>query len=390
MPRLRQHVLLAVTDPVSLRLLDGLPKTLTERGWSVDVVVGGFAPTVEGATTRVVPMRRQPTPVADLLSLLTWMRVLRRSHPSAVVVGTPKAGLLGLLAARMTRVPVRIYHLRGLRLETTSGVSTWLLTLLERLAMSAATAVVAVSPSLRDECLTRRLTDESKIIVLGRGSSNGVDLARFSPADPETRQACRSRLGLDPTLDVIGFVGRLTPSKGLSVLAQAALLARGAYPFQILLVGSEEREGYARSLLSILRVAGIPTTHVPWVEDVSQVYPAMDLLCLPSLREGFPNVVLEAAASSLPVVTTDATGCRDSVIPSVTGWIAQAGDAADLSRCLISALANDGRRRSMGKAARRFVEENFDRNRVQDNLADYLAAQVGLADARVRADEYGG
>lgn len=368
------RVLLAVTDPVSLRLLSGLPVALSERGWQVDVVVGGESPSLPGATTWLVPMQRDAAPLADLVALVRWIRLVRRRHPSAVLVGTPKAGLLGLLAAWITRVPVRVYHLRGLRLESAHGIQARVLTILERVAMRAATAVVAVSDSLRDECLNRRLTDPSKIVVLGRGSSNGVDLGRFAECFPISRADRTAKWGLDPSLDVVGFVGRVTPSKGLTTMVDAAQVAssQGAR-FQVLLVGPEEVPGYGRQLIRALESAGVPAAHVPWVDDVATVYPAMDVLCLPSLREGFPNVVLEASAASLAVVTTDATGCRDAVMPDVTGWISKAGDVDDLARALGVALSDGERRRQVGAAGRRFVEESFARAHVQGLVANFLS-----------------
>ena len=114
------------------------------------------------------------------------------------------------------------------------------------------------------------------------------------------------------------------------------------------------------------------------VTDVVDLYRAMDIFCLPSLREGFPNVVLEAAACGLPVITTTATGCRDSVRPE-TGWVSCAGDPHDLARCLIAALTNPGARSAMGTAGREWVERDFERRHIQALIGEYL---VGVLRAR--------
>lgn len=370
------RVILGVTDPVSLRLMEGLPGRLARDGWSVDLVVGAPVASVEGATIHVIPMRRNPSPWADLVALVRWTRLVRQLRPAAVMVGTPKAGLLGILAARLCRVPVRIYHLRGLRLETSRVPTAWLLYLLELIVMRASTSVLAVSPSLREQCVARGLVKGDKIVVLGGGSSNGVDLGRFSPPSPSRRRETRTELDLAPSLPVVGYVGRLTRSKGLSVMVQAVADTREAVDLQVLLVGSEEEAGYADQLLGELALGGVRTRHLPWMEDPAAAYSAMDVLCLPSLREGFPNVVLEASASNIPVVTTDATGCRDSVRPGETGWIARRGDASDLSACLKLALSDGPLREAMGRRARSMVEADFGRSRVQDAIATFLKNSV--------------
>ena len=369
----RRRLLVAVTDPQSIRLLDGVPARLTADGWDVHLVVGAAAPQVAGATVHVVPMTRNPAPLADLLSLVRWVRTVRRLRPDVVLVGTPKAGLLGSLAARLCRVPTRIYHLRGLRLETADGVLRQALALLERLAMSGATRVLSVSHSLASECVQLGLAPPDKFTVLGAGSSNGVDIEHFSPPTPEQRRVAREQFGWSMGPPVVGYVGRMTPEKGLDDLVEAAARACGTTSMRVLLVGSEEEPGYAAVLTSRLEAAGIEAVHVAGVTDPAPLYHAMDVFCLPSRREGFPNVALEAAASGLPVVTTNATGCRDAVLPGSTGWVARVADPDDLAGCLVRALESETERTRLGLAGRRLVETAFERTAVQQMLVEFLA-----------------
>lgn len=377
----KDRIVIAVTDPKSLRLLTGLPRLLSDTGWDVHLVLGSPADAPPGCTVHVVPMTRTPSPWADLRSLVRWVRLLRRLRPGLVLAGTPKAGLLCTVAAAAVRVPERIYHLRGLRLETAAGAAGSLYTWLEKLAMRASTHVLAVSPSLVSKCIELGLAPRAKLDVLGAGSSNGVDLEVYAPPSAEQRAAARDALDVPTDRPVVLYVGRMTPDKGLDNLAEAARFLSDGPEYSVVLVGDDERPGYAADIEQRLTATGVPTMHVAGVSEPLPYYHAADVLCLPSLREGFPNVVLEAAACGLPVVTTDATGCRDAVQPEVTGWLSVAGDPVSLSEALLGALEDGGRRAGFGSAGRRWVESEFSRATVQTNIVHYLATLTN-SDAR--------
>jgi len=378
MPETRR-VLIGVTSDLSLSLMRGLPQYLASRGWDVHVV-SSPGPGLDalrgeqGLTVHALRMAREPSPLADARALLSWISLLRRVRPDAISVGTPKAGLLGGLAARWTRVPWRIYHLRGLRLETTTGVRRSILAILERTAMASSNMVISVSASLRQRVVDLGLVDGSRIRVLGHGSSNGVELPARPPSTEE-RAAARQRLGLEPQPPVVGFVGRLTPDKGLDVLAAArALLAERGVDHQLLIVGGVDEQADP-AILDALRSVGRPPIETGQVPDARSFYAAMDLLCLPTLREGFPNVVLEAAAAGIPAVTTDATGAVDSVVDGATGLIAAVGDPGSLADRLQELLeATAGARRAMGQTARERAGRDFSRDQVWALFADALGS----------------
>lgn len=385
----RPRILLGVTVDMSLRLMRGFPEYLVQHGWDVHVV-SSPGPALDelrgadGVTVHALAMAREPSPASDLAALRKWIALLKKVKPDLISVGTPKAGLLGGLAARLTRVPRRIYLLRGLRMETSTGVRRKIFAAVERLAIGSAHHVVAVSPSLRDRAIELRLVRPQKISVIGKGSSNGVDVELFDRknfSDAERTQLAE-RLGLVAGVPVVGFVGRLTHDKGLKVLADArTILSRSGIDHQLLVVGGLDDPSGEVSLDGndeSLRPA-VVTGHVPNPETYYQV---MDLLCLPTLREGFPNVVLEAAASGIPTVTTTATGAIDSVIDGSTGFLATVGSAESLADRLSALLRDERRRFAMGSASAEQVRAHFSRDEVWSLTETYYADVVSSLDGQ--------
>lgn len=375
----RPVIVLGVTVDLSLRLMAGFPAYLVSRGWEVHVVCSPSAALdalaeVDGVTVHPLPMRRDPAPFADLRSLVAWIRLLRRVRPDVVSTGTPKAGLLGMLAARLTRVPSRVYLLRGLRLETATGLGRRILTLLERLSISSAQVTIAVSRSLAARAVELRLGRPERFVVLGDGSSNGVDVEAIErlSQDAGERSALRAQLGLDDR-PVVGFVGRLTEDKGVAVLGDALrqLRSRGT-DVQLLLVGAAESGGE-----DPLGAAGATVVRTGFVTDPERYYAAMDLLCLPTFREGFPNVVLEAAAAGIPTVTTDATGAVDSVVDGETGLVVPVRDATALADAIGRLSAEPELRARLGAAARVRARERFARPVVWAAQEEFYRSVLG-------------
>ncbi|MGJ4844562.1 glycosyltransferase family 4 protein [Leifsonia sp. Le1] len=374
----KPRIVLGVTVDLSLRLMAGFPQFLAERGWDVHVVSSPGArldalAEVDGVTVHALTMAREPSPLSDLRSLIAWTRLLRRLRPDVVSVGTPKAGLLGGIAARLTRVPGRVYMLRGLRLETSTGVSRRVFTLLERLAVRSANVVLAVSQSLAARAVELGVTPASKVRVLGLGSSNGVDVAALDRAnfDDAALDALAERHGIDRRIPTIGFVGRLTADKGLDLLSEALsdLVAKGI-PHQLLVVGgSEDDTGDRRDWQSKTVLTG-------HVDDPEPYFHLIDVLCLPTKREGFPNVVLEAAAASRPTVTTDATGAVDSVVDGVTGFVVPRTSSSALAEALATLLADRDVRERMGQAARARVVAEFSNHIVWERHEAFYRSQL--------------
>lgn len=349
------RIVLGVTSSQSLKLLEGFPEHLAGRGWEVHVVSSDGATSVcSGVTHHSLNMRREPSPLHDARSMLAWVALLRRLHPDAVVVGTPKAGLLGMVAAFLLRVPVRIYLLHGLRLETETGAKRKVLLTLEKVAARCATVVQAVSPSLRGEAIRHGIADAGHVVVLGSGSSNGVTIREVLPREP-VRNSLR-----------VGFVGRLTEDKGVEVLLRAVVrLRREGSAATLRLVGGVESPAYLERLRAI---AGPDSAE--WMEltghvhDPTPHYASMDVLCLPTRREGFGNVILEAAVQEVPAIASRVTGCVDAVEDGVSGWLFPVDDVGALAGVLRGIQRDPAQLTSRGQAARQRAIEKFAQDKV--------------------------
>jgi len=316
----------------------------------------------EGVGSVALPMRRVIAPFADIWSLARLWWLLRRLKPDVTEFSTPKAGLLGTVAAKLAGVPIRVYMLRGLKLETSTGLKRLILLAAERLASSCAQVVLCNSESLRAQAQELGVAPRRKLSLLGEGSSNGVDMERFSPGPTDVRE----QIGIPATCRVVGFVGRLTRDKGVPELVEAFDAIMNADPnAHLLLVGWFDGAEDALPASLRERIERHKNIHCTgFVDNTAPYYRAMDVLVLPTWREGFPNVVLEAAASGVPVITTVATGSRDSVDPEVTGLLIPPGHPEAISEAVLSLLRNPARRQRMGKAARIWVKDHYVDGRV--------------------------
>jgi glycosyltransferase involved in cell wall biosynthesis len=381
-PQTLPGIVVGVTNHETCLVLKGRLRSLREAGFRVTLVSSpgallGRTAAAECVEWHAVPMRRKITPIADIVSLYRLCRLLRSLKPDMAEFSTPKAGLLGMLAARLCGVPRRIYILRGLKLETTTGFKRRVLLAAERLAAACAHLVLCNSESLRAEALSLRIAPATKLLLLGAGSSRGVNTQQYSPGLSDVRR----RYSIPPDAHVVGYVGRLTRDKGLPELVYAFDTILLADPgSHLLLVGwfdaSEDLLGrHVRS-----RIESHPRIHLTgYVEDPSAYYRAMDVMVLPSWREGFPNVVLEAAATGIPVITTFSTGSRDSVVPEVTGLLIPPGYPEAISEAVLKLLRNPELRERMGKAARAWVHEHYEDERVLGSAATYYKSLLATA-----------
>ncbi len=365
----RPVMVVGITHPQTCLVLNGRLRALQAAGFRVVLISspGDFLDRIardEGVEAVPIPICRYIAPLADLVSLMRLCRVLLQLQPDVTEFSTPKAGLLGNLAAWMCRVPVRVYLLRGLRLETLGGMKRHIVLAAERIASACAQHVVCNSRSLQAKALELGVAPARKLHLIGRGSSNGVDTERFSPGP----DVLRKTLPIFRQAPVVGFVGRLTEDKGIPELVEAFDEVLKEVPSaRLLLVGWFDRSDDALSESLRRRILTHPAIiYTGYVADTAAYYKAMDVMVLPTWREGFPNVVLEAAASGIPVITTIATGSRDAVIPEVTGLLVPAGYPRAIAESVLRLIRNPQDRLRMGLAARAWVIDRFVNGRVLD------------------------
>ena len=367
-------IVLGVTTQELCLILGARLRALLRAGFRV-VLVSGPGELLErtasgiGVECVALPMRRCIAPLADLVALVRLWWILGSYNPDLVEFSTPKAGLLGMVAARLRGVPRRIYMLRGRKLERSRGFKRWILLAAERVACSCAHRVLCNSKSLLAEAVALGLAPAGKLLVLGEGSSNGVDVEHFSPGPSVVRE----QFSIPRDAPVVGFVGRLTRDKGLPELIEAfdrILLAEPST--HLLLVGWFDRAEDALDAGLRDRIHNHPRIHCSgFVSDTSPYYRGMDLMVLPTWREGFPNAVLEAAATGIPVVTTESTGARDAVIAEVTGLLIPPGYPEAIVEAVVKLLRNPERRSHMGRAARAWVTEHYSEEQVLGLTANY-------------------
>ena len=310
-----------------------------------------------------IPMARKPAPLADMRSLLRVARFLSQNHFDIVHSSTPKAGFLTALAGTLARVPVRIHTFTGQPWVELTGLNRRIPRECDRIIAKLVTQCYADSPSQRDFLISEGLVSPSKISVIGAGSISGVDLHRFSLGawGGETARQTRRELGIPSDALVIAFVGRVVRDKGIvELLAAFETLAKSNPSVHLLLVGpfEPERDPLPEETLEGLkrhpRVHGVGFSVTP-----EKFLAVADIFCLPSYREGFGSVVIEAAAMELPAVVTRVTGLVDAVVDGVTGLIVPPKNVSRLAEALRTLAASKELRQSLGCAARDRVVRDF-------------------------------
>ena len=379
----RVRVVNILTSSLTVRFLEGQPEYFENKGFEIVVVSspGDELGKVQrnGARTVAIPMAREISLWRDVLSLWRIWRVLSRLRPAITNVATPKAGLLGGIAAWTCRIPCRYYTLIGLRCETTTGFKRKLLLLTERIACMCAHQVICVSESLRLKARDLGIVSAERAWVLGPGSCNGVDTEEFAPRVETLRRAeqLRLQLGIPADAPVLGFVGRLTRDKGIAELVEAYSKLRERFPeLRLLLVGEVEEADPLPPETYRLIARESQIIHTGFVKDPVPYYHMMDVLALPTHREGFPNAVLEAHASGKPVVAARSTGVVDAVIDGTTGVLVPIGDARALAEALEVVLADEGLGVSLGAAGRERVLREFRREMVWDAIIQRYLQQL--------------
>lgn len=366
------------TVPQSLRgLLKGQLRFMSENGYKVIGVSSGGEALVdvknnEGVETVAIEMTRTISPTKDLKALIKLICLFQKEKPKIVHTHTPKAGLLGMMAAKITGVPHRLHTVAGMPLLVAKGNKRKLLDFIEKLTYSCATKVYPNSYGLEKIILENKYTSSQKLKVIGKGSSNGIDTSFFDPAlvSQTQRQTLRRSLGIRDDDFIYLFVGRIVKDKGINELVHSFKNINKKHPnTNLVLVGSFERD--LDPLLPeteelIDRHSNIHA--VGYRPNVIDYFAFADVLTFPSYREGFPNVVMQAAAMQLNCIVSNINGCNEIIKEGENGWIVPVKNTEILEDrmewCLIKREASY----QMGLKSRRIMQSNYERKYIWNEI----------------------
>ena len=308
-----------------------------------------------------VPMERHISIVRDLKSLIKMIRVFRKEKPQVVHSMTPKAGMICMVAAWLTRVPVRIHTFTGLVWPTAIGMKRKLLMMTDWLTCACATHVIPEGQGVLNDLKNGGIT-KKPMKVLGYGNVKGVDMERFSPA--------RFVVTKIPDVFTFVFVGRIVSDKGINELVEAFVKLHDKHKnTRLVLVGNYEHNldpvsDKTRQLIETND--GIEARGAKYGDELLQMYVDADCFVMPSYREGFPNTVLEAGAMGLPSIVTDINGSREIIENEKNGLIVPAKDADALYVAMERMLIDAAVRSTMKQNARQMIKSRFEKNFVQN------------------------
>ncbi len=319
-----------------------------------------------------VKMTRKITPFRDLISLFQLYRILRAEKPFFVHTHTPKAGLIGMIAAWMARVPHRLHDIAGLPLLEASGIKLSVLELVEKLTYACATRVYPNSRNMHKIVLDRKFAPPGKFKVLDKISSNGVDTSLFNPElfDLSDGLELRKSLGISAD-DFVGiFVGRLVKDKGINELVSVFdTLSKKNKNLKLLLVGMMETDLDPLKEATLDKIANNPAIIFAGTQyDVRPYLAIADILVFPSYREGFPNVPLEAGSMGLPAIVSDINGCNETIEHGKNGLIVAPKDEAQLSDAVELLMENKGMLNELASNARPMITERFEQKAIWEAI----------------------
>ena len=379
-----RRICLIVSSPLTVKafLLDQI--TALSRVYDVTLIANfedrGFLDQLAmNVKVAAVPIERKISPMRDAYALLRLYQLFRSNLFDAIHAITPKASLLAMVSGFLAGVPVRIHAFSGQVWLTRTGISRFILKNIDRLAPALATHTLVDCPSQKDFLIKERFIKESKSTILGNGSICGVDCERFQP-NPHARNRVREELGIGPEDLIFLYVGRLNKDKGVFDLARAfSQLVTRPYQAHLLIVGPDEEA--MRPEIEKICAATPGRLHFHDYTDTPQIYmSASDILCLPSYREAFGVVIIEAASTGIPAIGSRIFGITDAIIEGKTGLLHEPGNVDDLAAKMDQLAQNRELRESLGRQARERVRRDFPREKVTSALLAYY--QGLLADTK--------
>lgn len=378
------------TVPLSLKLLlAGQMRFMKEQGWDVLTVSadGREVQQVvknEGVRHEVIPFTRKITPWQDLKCLWQLYQLIKREKPDIVHTHTPKAGLLGMIAAKWAGVNVRIHTLAGIPYMAAEGQKKGLLQNVEKMTYNFATDVWPNSEGLKSFVLENNLCPAEKLKVIGKGSSNGVDLGKFNRQVLKENHLVAATMRILPGEDdfIILSVGRLVKDKGIEELVDAFVTSKFVSKSKLVLLGSYEQDLDPLSNEIVKIITDHPRiVQLDWTDHVAHYMALSDVLVHASHREGFPNVLLEAGAMELPVICSDIIGNTDVISQQKTGLIFPVNNVAVLKEAIEFAYVKRDRMAELAANLHQEICGHYERKMIHEEIFKKYQAILSRGDS---------
>lgn len=327
-----------------------------------------------------IELSRTLNPLTDLAVLFKMIKLIRKVKPDIVHTHSPKAGIIGMLASRICGVKLKIHTVAGLPLMETTGNKRKLLSAVEKITYGCADWVIPNSIQLNKFIVESGLIhDQRKLKVLGKGSSNGIDLEYFSRTESvlDHGEVLRQQYQIDANDLVLCFVGRLAFYKGINELVAAFKeLSKEFSSLKLLLVGPLEElnpleEDTVQAMASMPNI--IQAGHQ---DDIRPFLAISDIFVFPSYREGFPQSLMQACAMGLPCIATDINGCNEMVFEGINGHLIKPKDITGLVNACKHLILNDDIRHQFSKTSRHYIESNFEQKKVWTLIRDFYVEKL--------------
>ena len=331
----------------------------------------------EGIVMEAINMSRKITPFQDLKSLWEMWNFLRKEKPQIVHTHTPKAGIIGMLAARLAGVPHRLHTVAGLPLMEATGIKRKILNFVEKLTYSSATRVYPNSKGLYDFILQNHFTQSNKLKIIANGSSNGINTTFFSPAQVSEieKVALREKLNIHSDDFVFVFVGRIVSDKGINELIKAfselQTVENKPAGIKLLLVGGLENDLDPLNPETLAEInQNKDIISVGFQQDVRSFFAIADALVFPSYREGFPNVVMQAGAMGLPSIVSDINGCNEIIVEGENGLIIPPKNVEKLKEKMLTLARDKNLYIKLKENSRRMIKNRYEQSMVWKALLE--------------------
>lgn len=373
----KKKIIIGITHESSVNLLLGQLAHFKSLGYQT-YLLAPYSPRSaafcekEGCEHLIINIEREIAPLKDLKTLYSIIKIFIKIKPDIINLGTPKISLLGMIAGFITGTKKRIYTCRGFRFEHEKGLKKGVLILMEKITVLFAHKVICISQSVKKIGINNRIFNETKTLVIHKGSSNGLNLNLFNPDaknNIDLKKELITKYNLENTL-VFGFLGRIVDRKGINELFVAFNeIYKNNNTIKLFLIGPFDMDQISDKALveKINHHPGIINYGKVKQEDVPGFMLAMDVFVLPAWWEGFGNVLIQAAAMGIPVISTTGTGTIDAVSDGYNGILVPIKDKLKLKFAMERLMNDKSERDAFGNNGIDW-SRNFDREIIWNNL----------------------